>query len=451
MSCSGRYTQVNTNTFKLAFSIKSYTLVFNDTFTEFTSSMDNGNDIDKGVLLKDTRCPMLENKKYSWEGHSIIFLEGGILDNVFCKGYYSQTDTHSFEAVFGSKTHLIVFNSDYTEYTSTRIHDNYILKGTLVKENIFPFLENKKYSWEGHSLTFLEDGLVDNVVCKGTYCQKDTYTFQADFGGRTHILVFNDDYTTFKSTRRGDNAIVLGSLIMDINVFLLCYNETALLPHTIKHYKKYMPSCKITIYDNESTDNSVELAKSLGCEVISWSSGNIIDDYKYKDIKNNKWKDVKSGWIIMADMDEFLCVTESELLDEKNKGTSILRVEGRDMIGESEFIDLSDIDLQEIRKYKKNTSENKNLCFLRDKIVNIFYNHGAHKCNPTGKVQYSSKIYINKHMNYMGLNFLIDKMTKRYERSASMRTDGLATHYTDDVAKIRNRYNEMLENYEICD
>lgn len=60
-----------------------------------------------------------------------------------------------------------------------------------------------------------------------------------------------------------------------------------------KHYKKYLPSCKITIYDNESTDNSKELALLLGCEVITWNSNNIIDDYLYINIKNNCWKTVR--------------------------------------------------------------------------------------------------------------------------------------------------------------
>lgn len=236
---------------------------------------------------------------------------------------------------------------------------------------------------------------------------------------------------------------------MDIHIFLLCYNESILLPHTIKHYKKYMPSCKITIYDNESTDNSVEIAKSLGCSIVSWNSDDKIDDFKYMRIKNNCWKDITKGWIIMADMDEFLCVTEDELLEEMNSGTSVLQVDGKDMVGESSTLDLSDIDLQTIKRHflninpvTKKSLESKNLCFLREKINEMNYSLGAHNCNPIGDVVFSSKIYINKHMAILGLNYYINKMIQRHSRADAMRKVGIATHYTNDI-----EYNKIMFNH----
>ena len=48
----------------------------------------------------------------------------------------------------------------------------------------------------------------------------------------------------------------------------------------------------------------------MNCEVMSWNSNNIIDDFKYLEIKNNCWKKIKNGWIIVADMDEYLCITK---------------------------------------------------------------------------------------------------------------------------------------------
>ena len=237
---------------------------------------------------------------------------------------------------------------------------------------------------------------------------------------------------------------------MDINIFLLCFNESALLPHTIKHYKKYLPSCKITIYDNESTDNSVEIAKELGCYVISWSSDNCMDEFKQQEIKNNCWKSIKKGWIIIADMDELLCVTEDNLMKELKLDTIILKVKGCDMIGESETLNLSDIDLQEIKKYVDNPYENKNLCFLRENITEMNYNCGAHLCNPEGdNIKYSLITYINKHMSSLGLQFLTNKYIQRYNRSFNMRKYDMDIHYTQDIATIEKMYSDNINSCKL--
>jgi len=232
---------------------------------------------------------------------------------------------------------------------------------------------------------------------------------------------------------------------MDINVILVCFNENYLLPHTIKHYKKYLPSCKITIYDNRSTDDSVSIAESLGCKIIDWDTEDRINDFKLRDLKNNCWKTINQGWIIMADMDEFLCVTEEDLCKEMKAGTSILTTKGYDMLGESNKIDISDIDLQDIKKYIDNNFENKNLCFLREKIKDMNYVIGAHKCKPTGDPIFSSTVYMNKHMKNLGLDFVIERMNRAYERSTYMRKLGKCYHYHNDIEKLKKEFNNNLK------
>jgi len=229
-------------------------------------------------------------------------------------------------------------------------------------------------------------------------------------------------------------------------IYILCHNESTLLPHTIAHYKKYLPNCIITIYDNESIDNSVEIATSLGCNVISWNSGNIMDEHKQKDVKNNCWKNIANAWVLVIDMDEWLCVSEKQLQEERESGTTILKTLGINMIGESKSITLDDINLHDIVKGVKWPMESKSLCFYTGDsgIKQINYDLGAHRSSPIGNVKYSENVYVNKHMCYLGLPFIIDKMVKRYERSKKMQSQGLNIHYTGNVSKITDEYNKFL-------
>lgn len=239
---------------------------------------------------------------------------------------------------------------------------------------------------------------------------------------------------------------------MEINVFLLCFNEAFLLPHTVRHYKKYLPCCKIIIYDNESTDNSVKIAEELGCIVVSWNSDGNNDENLKTYLRNNIWKNCKQGWIIMADMDEFLCVTQHDLKKEFDSGVTILKIEGYEIIGDSKKIDLSDIsNLHDIKKYITSNWESKHLCFLREAITDINYYPGSHSCEPHGNIVYSSNIYMNKHMCWLGLPYIINKLTKRYERSGKNRENGWSLHYTQDIDKIQNMHNYNNNNCKIFD
>lgn len=231
-----------------------------------------------------------------------------------------------------------------------------------------------------------------------------------------------------------------------VNIFILCFNESILLPHTVNHYRTLIPHCKITIYDNKSTDDSVKIAKSLGCKVVSWSSNGINNVLLKRNISNNCWKTVKHGWVIMIDMDEWLSITESDLNDEMASGTTILNISGYDMVGKSKETDLSDIDLESISKGLPNKMEGKHLCFLRPDIKEINYTVGAHASKPEGNVKYSKTTYINKHMSSLGLPFLINKMKQRFKRSHKMQKMGMSTHYTNNTRKIKDKYKNQIKN-----
>jgi len=236
---------------------------------------------------------------------------------------------------------------------------------------------------------------------------------------------------------------------LPVNIFILCYNESVLLPHTITHYRSYLPGCNITIYDNESTDNSVEIAKLYGCNIISWNSNNELNEYIQTNIKNNCWKEINNGWIIMIDMDEWLCVTLEDLKKEQEEGTCILSIKGYDMMPESSCIDLTDVNLHCVDKGEYNKVEDKSLCFYRNAIQEINYGLGAHNSHPIKKenciIKYSSNEYINKHMSCLGLPFYINKMVERNKRSYSMRERQLATHYNiNSLDDVSNEYYSKL-------
>jgi len=233
---------------------------------------------------------------------------------------------------------------------------------------------------------------------------------------------------------------------MDVYIFLLCYNESVLLPHTIQHYRNYIPNCIITIYDNMSTDNSVEIAKSLGCYVIYFES-NGLNDIKQSNIKNTCFQHVKNGWIICADMDEWLCITTDELYNEYLNGTTILNIKGVNMIGTSKSLLLDDINLHALNKGVNYSFESKKMCFLVPSIKSVKYSLGAHSAKFNGDIKYSKKIYINKHMECLGLNYYLNKKINRNKRTSIKKSDNLKISFMNIFIK-NILYSSNLNNHK---
>ena len=101
--------------------------------------------------------------------------------------------------------------------------------------------------------------------------------------------------------------------MVDLTIYILCYNEEVLLPHTLKHYSTRFPNATFVIIDNESTDKSVEIAKTAGCEIYTWQTNNMANIIENVKLKDNIWKTAKTDWVLIVDMDEWLEITQEQL------------------------------------------------------------------------------------------------------------------------------------------
>ena len=119
---------------------------------------------------------------------------------------------------------------------------------------------------------------------------------------------------------------------LKVHVFLVCHNEEAILSSTVRHYRRCFPDCRITIFDNMSDDSSVALATAAGCSVVQWDSpypGQLDEDTLTR-VKNQLWKPhVEDGtWVVMCDVDEWLCCSLAQLAEEEGYGTTVLSTQG---------------------------------------------------------------------------------------------------------------------------
>ncbi|NDD53019.1 glycosyltransferase [bacterium] len=209
----------------------------------------------------------------------------------------------------------------------------------------------------------------------------------------------------------------------NISIFIFCHNEEAIIDKTIKHYKKYMPSADIVICDNNSDDCSIEIAEELGCKIIQWGEKNKLSEHQMTHMKNNCWKSIFEGWVIVCDMDEWLCIDEKSLEEEEQLGTSLISTVEYNIVGESISERLEDINLLSLGEgYAERPRMNKCVCFRVPNIKEMNYSHNSHGFSPEGQTSWGGP-YLLKHMSWIGLPYKQKLNEQRCEKY------GLAVQY----------------------
>ena len=246
-----------------------------------------------------------------------------------------------------------------------------------------------------------------------------------------------------------------------VHVFLVCYNEEAILASTVRHYRRCFRDCKITIFDNMSDDSSRAIATAAGCSIVPWDSPHQgqLDEDTLTQVKNHLWKShVEEGtWVVMADMDEWLCCSLAQLAEEEEYGTTILSTQGWQMVGESLREDLTDLNLDEVCKGWPDKDYSKRLCF-RWPDVDPRFCYGCHGGVPAGRLVESHRLYPIKHMASLGGEYLAAKNARRYARNKRNREilqcsnhyiavwDKVLKMHAEQVAKaVRLQPNGLME------
>lgn len=230
-----------------------------------------------------------------------------------------------------------------------------------------------------------------------------------------------------------------------ITIYALCYNEEVMLPYMIKFYRARFPNCRIVLWDNESTDSTHEIAIANHCEIKTYYTGGKLNDVKYLELKNSWWKDADTDWVLVCDVDELCDINDYMLRTEEERGSSLIRFHGFNMVNMWD-----NIDAASIKTGVRAESYDKCYLFNKQAISEINYQAGCHKANPVGRVLQSLNIYRCFHYKYLNLEYMI----KRHEHFASRLSEdnhkkGYGYHYLYGREKITKEFNEARKNAKV--
>jgi glycosyltransferase involved in cell wall biosynthesis len=233
---------------------------------------------------------------------------------------------------------------------------------------------------------------------------------------------------------------------MKIEAYILTWNESDIITLVIKHYQKFCDN--VIIMDNYSTDNTCQIAESMGCEVRKFGT-QFFDDAENMKCKNNCWKGSDADWVIVCDADEVLLLNPQvpraislEELGNDYKQPTIFQTYGWQIMSE----EMPKDDLLEITNGYHFANYSKSIAFSPKHIQEINYNPGAHKCNPIGNVVWSDETLYLLHYKHIGGVQRTIKRYSEYKKRLSRNNikNGWGIHYNRTIPSLKEEWNERL-------
>jgi hypothetical protein len=199
------------------------------------------------------------------------------------------------------------------------------------------------------------------------------------------------------------------------HVYALCFNEERILPHFFDHYRQ---ADRIILYDNESSDTSVDLIKANNSTHITFNTNGTFDDTAHKNIKNHCWGQSigVADYVIIQDLDEFVHFSlypyniKKGLYDLKCRGVDICKLNGYEM-------SCNDEEFSNIRGHIVDSVHNgySRINYCKPNLINpntveaTNYSEGSHDMiNQIKEITFDPRVLL-LHYKHLGIDWEVEK------------------------------------------
>lgn len=248
---------------------------------------------------------------------------------------------------------------------------------------------------------------------------------------------------------------------MKIDWYCLCYNEEVIIPWIVQYWVKLINDgvdLHIYVYDNYSTDKSVELLSKYPWITVMYFKTEGQDDIIQAEIKNNVWKNSKgkADFVVVSDFDEILWSNNliEELQYMKDNGYNVLGTPwyafcGDEMPKYDENKYLHQLIKKGYRQYINHHPSYKHLgkfmLFDPNLIDSMHYSVGCHISNPTPYIKlYETDKIVEFHINkgFSEDYFVSRRKIMADNLSVVNRMNGMCTEYWQPEEKTRAEYRK---------
>jgi glycosyltransferase involved in cell wall biosynthesis len=239
---------------------------------------------------------------------------------------------------------------------------------------------------------------------------------------------------------------------MRIHVYTVCWNEAAMLPHFLRHYRF---ADRIVVYDHHSTDDSAAIIRRFPNTILrTLRALNEIHESHLLWVKNHIYRECRgdADFVIAVDVDEF--VYHPLLIDLLERymaeGITLPKVKGYNMVSDRLPSPGEDI-LRAVRHGVPDDVTVEGYCNAYGKrcifhpSIDINYQHGCHGCRPKGTVRESKTAQIKLlHYKFLGLEYTLRRHGEYRQRlSEDMVKKDMWVQYTWSEDRVAELFNTL--------